>query len=138
MTEAEITRFWPKVQFEDDGCWRWLAAMGSSTKTYGVMGIGRSTQRAHRLAYEHFVGPIPEGHELHHKCGEPGCVNPDHLDPLTRDDHARAHVGETCSEGHPLSGDNLYLYRGKYRRCRECGRVAWRKWNAKRVTLQAE
>lgn len=42
---------------------------------------------AHRCVYEHEVGPIPAGLELDHTCQNPPCVNPDHLDPVTRAEH---------------------------------------------------
>lgn len=33
----------------------------------------------HRWAYERFVGPIPEGGWVLHRCDRPGCSNPRHL-----------------------------------------------------------
>lgn len=61
-----------------NGCWIWT---GAATKDgYGVMGVGRNNQkRVHRLAFEHFVGPIPSGMFVCHKCDTPLCFNPDHL-----------------------------------------------------------
>ena len=59
------------------GCWLWMGALGSWG--YGVIwGDGR-LKRAHRVAFELYVGPIPEGMDVCHKCDVTWCVNPEHL-----------------------------------------------------------
>ena len=65
------------------GCWEWG---GSLTDT----GYGKFAGKfAHRLAYETWVGPIPEGHVVRHKCDNPPCINPDHLETGTYADNNR-------------------------------------------------
>ena len=81
MTEAE-QRFWKYVDKTGD-CWNWLG--GSYGAGYGgfYIGGGRENRKrayAHRFAYEHHVGPIPEGLEIDHLCRNRRCVNPDHLE----------------------------------------------------------
>ena len=45
---------------------------------------------AHRFAYQYMIGPIPDGLELDHLCRNRPCVNPYHLEPVTRAvNHAR-------------------------------------------------
>jgi hypothetical protein len=56
------------------GCWLWIG--GWDSDGYGM--IGKKT-KAHRYSYETFVGPIPEGLHVCHKCDTPCCVNPQHL-----------------------------------------------------------
>ena len=77
----------------DDECWLWNA--GCSTAGYGEFHLGGTNVYAHRWAYEHAVGPIPEGLSVDHVCHNsdpdcPGgvcdhrrCVNPAHLEPVT-------------------------------------------------------
>jgi hypothetical protein len=58
---------------------------------YGVVTRPRPNRHAyaHRAMYEFMVGPIPEGLELDHLCRNPPCVNPGHLEPVTRQENMR-------------------------------------------------
>jgi hypothetical protein len=69
-------RFFAKVDQSGD-CWLWTAALFSNG--YGAFRLGPKQVRAHRWAYEHFVGPIPTGAVVMHRCDVKRCVNPDHL-----------------------------------------------------------
>lgn len=71
----------------DTPCWVWQ--LNKTPSGHGLVGrLGRQMP-AHRAYYEDLVGPIPEGHELHHLCENPPCVNPSHLQPLDRTAHRR-------------------------------------------------
>lgn len=60
------------------GCWLWTAAINATG--YGIMAVpGRSTQLAHRIAWELFRSPIPDGLVIDHLCRVRCCVNPDHF-----------------------------------------------------------
>lgn len=43
---------------------------------------------AYRVSYRLFKGEIPDGMTIHHKCGLPNCVNPDHLEVMSREQNA--------------------------------------------------
>src|SRR5690349_1913777 len=84
-------RFWPKVDKNgpvpikrpDLGpCWLWTK--GCTPAGYGAFSIGHKHMAAHRFAYEVLIGPIRNGLDLDHLCRVRSCVNPSHLEPVTR------------------------------------------------------
>jgi hypothetical protein len=81
LTEADVERFWNKVQ-RTDTCWTWTGALLRSGG-YGAFGLWRGDRthclRAHVLSYELTYGPIEEGQCVLHHCDNPPCVRPDHL-----------------------------------------------------------
>ena len=83
-TEA---RYWAKV-IKEEGCWGWK---GSKSKGYGQLSTkrGASPLKAHRFSYELHHGPIPGGLMVRHKCDNPECTNPVHLELGTHKDNAR-------------------------------------------------
>lgn len=64
------------------GCWVWQRAK-LKCGGYGVRRINGKLYRVHRLNYEAKYGPIPDGLVPHHRCENPACVNPDHLEIIT-------------------------------------------------------
>jgi HNH endonuclease len=67
-------------------CWAWR---NTSTQGYGYLSVGGVTIPAHRLSYELHIGPIPEGSEIDHLCGNRVCINPAHLEPVTRSENVQ-------------------------------------------------
>ena len=115
MTTAE--RFFEKVDAEGP-CWLWT---GATKRGYGVFrdGHGRAA-RAHRWAYEHLVGPIGKGLVIDHLCRVNGCVNPDHMEPVTNRENLRRSpiIHKThCWKGHRFTKATSLFVDG-YRRCR--------------------
>lgn len=74
-------RFWSKV-LRGPNCWLWVGSRNELG--YGQYRIDNETRgRAHRVAYELLVGPIPEGLTIDHLCRNTWCVNPAHMEPVT-------------------------------------------------------
>lgn len=80
--ETFAERFWAKVE-KTDGCWTWTGKACNSFG-YGVVGVeGRQTQ-AHRAAYLLAHGSIPDDKVISHRCDNPKCVRPDHLEAVSQ------------------------------------------------------
>lgn len=110
-----VQRFMEKVAFEpNSGCWLWDAAIFPTG--YGMFRTSptKGSARAHRVAYELFVGPIPDGLCLDHRCRVRSCVNPDHLEPVTVAENARRQTSLRIYTGHD------YVVEGDVRWCRNC------------------
>lgn len=117
-----------------DTCWFWLGCLDRGG--YGVVNWHGKASRTHRIVYTVLVGVIPDKLELDHLCNNPPCVNPEHLEPVTKRENIRRSASgkyntakwakpRDCPRGHPLIGDNLIThYSERLRRinrtCRLC------------------
>lgn len=80
-------RFLLKIAIKASGCWHWLGAKwGLPGYLYGQIRLGDGSAKritAHRFAYIHANGPIPDDLDVDHLCNNKLCVNPAHLEAVT-------------------------------------------------------
>lgn len=79
LTEREAfeARF---VRDQVSGCWLWTGPTFKKRGGYGTFNYGTALmQRAHRVSWRLYRGPITSRQHVLHRCDNPLCVNPDHL-----------------------------------------------------------
>ena len=114
------------------GCWVWVR--GVDRDGYGYIGIDRKYWRAHRAAYHLLVGPIPDGLVIDHLCKNTRCVNPAHLEAVSRAENTRRGSRPTkthCIRGHAFDSKNTHRV-GYLRNCRKCSVVRAAKYRMKK------
>jgi hypothetical protein len=137
-------RFWrhvnkdgpiPEQRPELGPCWSWTGTIMEIG--YGMLGFERKHLLAHRISYQLNVGEIPSELELDHLCRNRGCVNPTHLEAVTRltnflrGDHPSAvafRVG-SCKNGHERTAENTIVRPDGRRECRVCRDATKRRWD---------
>jgi hypothetical protein len=133
-------RFWACVEFNPGDCWIWRGTYRGNN--YGCFFAGKTLEGKNKyvspqvFAWEETNGSLPAGMEIHHRCLNPACINPLHLEALSHEDHIATRTRVTkefCIRGHPLSGNNLYIISSTgYRRCRACDALRHlRSWDTK-------
>lgn len=125
----------------DNGCWILSTATANGYSQFGHLGV---KYRAHIFSYKNFVGPIHGTNEIHHKCEFKPCVNPDHLEQLTNQEHLMKHPNNIlcqnalkthCPQGHEYNDENTFRDK-KGRQCKACRKVQEAKRHLKRYPLK--
>ena len=88
-----LTRLVRKTQPGEGGCILWTGV--ASSAGYGTISTKSSddfdkvNEYVHRVMYHYAVGPIPPDLQVDHVCGVRHCVNPDHLEAVTRSENMK-------------------------------------------------
>ena len=114
--------FFKKIDFTHT-CWLWRGGLNHG---YGYFPWQREHTVAHRFSYELFVGEIPEGMELDHLCNVRNCVNPAHLEPVTRQENCIRAAPELCIRGHKLVHGQV---------CKKCDAIRSKRWRERSEML---
>jgi hypothetical protein len=139
LTERQIANFWKKVEKSDD-CWTWKG--GQFNNGYGAMRVGKVVVGAHRVSYVIARGSLAANLLIRHKCDNPSCVNPDHLEPGAQVDNMADRHGVMgprvakggsnnnarkthCKRGHEYTPENTRIDRRGWRSCLTCSRTLW-------------
>lgn len=132
MTPSELSRFEAKVErIPFSTCWWWTGLLTGFG--YGRLWDDgkRHLRYAHRLAYEHWIGPLVDGLTIDHLCRHPSCVNPTHCEQVSMRENvmrgtsfAPVNAAKVlCKRGHALVAGNLRRNRTGYRQCLTCART---------------
>tara|TARA_R110000868_G_scaffold349876_1_gene611196 strand:+ start:154 stop:621 length:468 start_codon:yes stop_codon:yes gene_type:complete len=144
-----LDRFEDKVDFNgvqmphmDTPCYAWKASVDKDW-LYGWFRIKTGKmQRAHKTAYELYVGEVPEGMCVCHACDNPPCTRPDHLfvDTVAGNNRDRAKKGRSrngntnkthCKSGHVFDEKNTYIRNGG-RSCKQCRNTSVKRYQIKK------
>lgn len=131
------------------GCWEWTGTRNASGR-YAAVQTADGQRLAHRVSYEAFKQPTPDGLQIDHLCRVTYCVNPDHLEAVTPAENLRRagfpaagtnarQAKPTCPQGHPRNEENTGVNNRGQRFCRVCARARYRAWysqNSKAVVAR--
>ena len=107
--EESESIFWSKVR-KTPSCWLWTGKKSHGYGRFFASEVGKEVQ-AHRWSYQISIGPIPDGLTIDHLCRTHACVNPSHLEPVTRAENVLRGNSvpainarkTTCNQGHEFS-----------------------------------
>lgn len=116
QTAAEI--LWQRSEPHGE-CILWMGVVDKISGYGKLQGSLWAACSPHRLSWMLANGPIPDGLEIDHvchtidptcrdvPCRHRRCINPDHLEAVTRAENNRRSIERTLSGGHDGQGDSV-------------------------------
>lgn len=149
LRPSEFRRLALHIEEHPNGCWLWTAS--TCAGGYGRVYLRNAVWQVHKMVYEIFVGPVPEGYVLHHRCKNKRCCNPAHLKLVTQGENLELDgvlVTRTppnplrtwCKNGHELTDDNVRwrtVHGKRWRVCRLCEAATRARRNERRRAQRA-
>lgn len=131
-TQSPLVDNWSRYEQDSRGCWLWQGPLYRNG--YGQLSrVINGTQLAHRAFFMRFKFPIPRSVDLDHLCRVRCCVNPDHLQPVTRRLNLTRGAGTygartLCKKGlHDITiASNIRIEGNGTRTCMACWRIRYR------------
>jgi len=131
LDEKTMARFWAKTVVTSRGCIEWVGAVRQNG--YGAAWINRRLMVPHRVSatWAHGI-PLPVDKDVDHLCRNRKCVNPQHLEVVTRRENIKRGTSRAaatiqafdaegqCAHGHDLTADRAWVSTLEGRTCRLC------------------
>jgi hypothetical protein len=126
LSAQNLKRFMDKYTVDKNGCWIWGEKL---RKGYGKFHFCGNGYFAHRVAYSHWKGQVPEDLFIDHLCRNRACVNPNHMEAVSHRENVIRGEGSSaqrfrqthCVNGHPLTPENVRYRKDRYaRNCKVC------------------
>lgn len=133
LSRHRLDLFISHVEKADNDCWNWTAYI--NTGGYGMFGLENAkTILAHRWMYAYMYGNLTPGKFIDHLCSNRRCVNPDHLEEVTRQENIKraSERQKCCKHGHLYDKANTILNKRGIRRCRICKMSGYDAYNEER------
>jgi hypothetical protein len=121
--ERDRPRFERHIHHAESGCHEWTGYV--TVQGYATFSFSGRSYMAHVFSWWLNRGELVQKPlEIDHLCRNRRCVNPDHLEPVTRSQNVRRGLRSSltpfCPQGHAYTPENTRLTKAGHRCCKQC------------------